>query len=132
MSKLVAKWKPGEDPLSDEPAYFEWGDGCPATKEDFDQHKGDTRQYPEGPEGFELWIDPAVSGDVAWDATKKTWTLFLKDQSPIPLSLQNRKATDMEISWALADLDTLYRVRIHRVNTWQQPPRRLPPIPRPR
>jgi hypothetical protein len=72
MSKLVAKWKPGEDPLSDEPAYFEWGDGCPATKEDFDQHKGDTRQYLEGPEGFELWIDPAVSGDVAWDATKKT------------------------------------------------------------
>ena len=114
MFKLVAKWKAGEDPLSDDPAYFQWVDGRPATRADFKRHSEDTREYRFGEGGVELWIDPDTVGDVAWDATYSRWLLFLPDCEPIPLSLHKSEASDQDIGWALADLDVLYRVRIHR------------------
>ena len=114
MYQLIVKWKPGEDPLSDEPAYFQWADGRPATREDFEIHRHDTREYREGDEGVELWIDPQTAGDVAFNASSGRWVLFLHDYEPIPLDLSERTASDIDIAWALADLDVLYRVRIHR------------------
>ena len=114
MYQLVAKWKPGEDPSSDEPAYFQWADGRPATREDFESHRKDTREYREGKEGVELWIDFETVGDVAFDGSSGRWVLFLHDYEPITLDLSDRAASDTDIAWALADLDVLYRVRVHR------------------
>ena len=124
MYQLIAKWKPGEGPLRDEPSYFAWVDGRPATREDFEAHRKDTREYREGEEGVELWIDFVTVGDVAFDATSRRWWLFLPNGAPVALDLDKRAASDRAISWALADLDVLYRVRIHRERRAFRLPRR--------
>ena len=69
--------------------------------------------YTEVDGVVELWMDPETVGDVAFDACSRMWVLFLPDSAPVPLDLSESTASDREILWALADLDVLYRVRIH-------------------
>jgi len=122
--QLIARWKAGEDPISNEPAYFEWTDGRPATREDFEVHRADTQTYMEVNGLVELLADPAMVGDVGFDACSRRWVLFLPNKPPVPLDLSKPGASDRAISWALADLDVLYRVRIHREKREFRLPRR--------
>jgi hypothetical protein len=46
--KLIAKWKPDEEPAYDEPSTVVWSDGTPATTDDYRAHCLDTHSLEEG------------------------------------------------------------------------------------
>lgn len=113
-TKLVAKWTSDQDPVSEDPACVVWGDGRPASQDDYLSHRADTRELVDTAEGLELRIYPSVVADVRFDAFYATWFVTAKGQESLSLDLFDVDATDADIMSALNDLPVIYRAVIHR------------------
>jgi hypothetical protein len=114
MPTLVAKWTWEQDSAVDPPASVKWGDGRPATLDDYVGHTGDTHVLVESTDGLECRIFPDIVADVRYDAFARTWFVTGAGVETMSLDLSDLNATDHEITAALYELPTVYRAVIHR------------------
>lgn len=114
MWTLIARWNLEQDPTIDPPQQVFWGDGRPATLQDYRDHHLDTHELVDTPGGLELRMYPGIVGDVRFDSYARTWFVVVPGLDPISLDLSDHEASNSEIKAALYQLPIVYRSVIHR------------------
>lgn len=114
MCTLVVRWTSEQDPTIDAPHCVFWGDGRAALLQDYINHRLDTREVVDTPQGLEVRMYPSVVGEVRFDAYARTWFVAVPGQDPISLDLPDRDAPDSAITAALYELPVVYRCAIRR------------------
>jgi hypothetical protein len=111
---LIARWNAAQDPLFDRPEVF-WGDGRPATYQDYLDHIADTHELVICADGsLERRMYPWISADVRYDGYFRMWFVVSHGRESISLDLSDVNATDEQITAALYALPLVFRARIWR------------------
>src|SRR6266478_1538277 len=94
---LIAKWTPGQDFSADRPYTVVWGDGRPATYEDYLAHMVGTHSWLEGSNGMELYMFSDIVAEVRYDHHVQRWHVSGIGVTPATLDLTDPNAPDDQI-----------------------------------
>jgi hypothetical protein len=112
---LIAKWTIKQDPSDDLPAKVYWGDGTPATINDYVVHSLGTHALIQGDDGgmeCHMYLD--VLANLKYDEFVNSWVASGPGIEPFSLRIRDRNATDAEITGVLYLFPVVYRAKIHR------------------
>jgi hypothetical protein len=111
---LIAMWKPGQDPAVDGPADVCWGNGSPATLEDYAQHRAATNASAHSKDGaFTVAMYPDVMAEVRYDHSISRCVCQASDRRII-LELSDPDVADDQIIAELSTHPVFYRPVIRR------------------
>jgi hypothetical protein len=115
MTTLIASWTSTQDPVFDRPKSVIWGDGRPASQQDYLAHADDTHELVECADGsLELRMYPWIIADVRYDGYDRMWFVVAPGQEPISLDLRDVNATNDQITAALYEFPRVYKARTWR------------------
>jgi hypothetical protein len=113
--KLIASWTKDQDASMDEPHLVKWGDGTPATLEDYKKHLLDTHTIRfDGSGRIERHTFPDLVAEVSFDRAANDWVVRGPGVATAALELNDANAKDEEIVAELYTFPIVYRVRILR------------------
>lgn len=114
-SVLLAIWPKGRCPMLEDPWRIVWGDRTPATLNDYHTHQHDTTIQRRTPQGATiLYLYPDVIADLRWDPWGGRWSLTGAGIRPVALWVDDPRASEDLLQFAIRGLPIEYRVIIHR------------------
>lgn len=112
---LIARWYGKNPDMNNPPEEVRWGNGIPATLDDYRQHGIYTSRIIESDAGYvEQVFEPDIVADVRFDSFAGHWTISGEGVQPEALFLNDPDATNEQIIAELFTLPIVYRARIHR------------------
>ena len=112
--KLFAKWKPGQDPICDDPAEIRWHDGKPASLDDYVRNLDETQEITIINDQMVHIIFIGLVADVRFDREISRWVCEAPDQRRIIMELSDHNLPDHQIVAELHQYPLVYKAVIHR------------------
>lgn len=113
--KLIARWYGFNPDMNEPPDEMRFGNGTPATVDDYRRYFGCTARTVESESGYvEQVFDPDIVADVRFDRFAGHWAISGDGVEPEALFLNDPNASDDQIIAELFTLPVIYRTRIHR------------------
>jgi hypothetical protein len=112
--KLFAKWKPGQDPICDDPAEIRWEDGKPASLDAYIRNLDETHEIKIINDQMVRIIFIGLVANVRFDREISRWVREAPDQPRVIMELSEHNLSDHQILAELHQYPLVYKAVIHR------------------